>query len=719
MAKEVKLSIDGQEQRYPQWATEDTLQDIAKALGAKRSGINSLDVTAKDTAKTTKELSKSAKKSAEALEEVAGFAGTLAGTIATTKGNFTDLVPVVDAFAKTVAKTVATLLSGIPFFSGLGEAANITAERLKDIFAFIAGVADNLGEGFRGATAVGVTFEGSLSGLVQASSRARIAIEDLPDALSQATSVLAAFSSANKGAEAVLRGLESVQRDFGNELIRLGLTFDEINEAGIGFFDILARTGNTVLLQAGNETRLAQVTADYTKNLVVLSRLTGQDRRELEKQIRERMMQGNIQAQLALLNQDATADQVLAFQKLQGLLDAFGPTVGNSLGAITTLGVASAESEAVLAQLGNSRQLIAEFSEAFRSGNLDENTANALIQEILNELAGGVLDKNNLRTALLAPAGGFGQSIADTIATALPIAQSIQAGKSIDQLVKSVDNDTKAQDTQAQALLDAQAELAKLPFVIQDAAVSTKGFDTVLKTTSEAAEKFASILVNLINRDFSDFESEIDDTEESFRTLNKTIEKLNDNLAANKGVQVALGAGLEEEDAGVSISGALNLKNMSTRAAIEAAIYDYDADLANKFGDWYASQVQGVNKTPPDRDDMLKWVRDQGVEIADYNRGTPGVVDFAQGTLAELHGKEAVIPAPNGDIPVDLGAEVKNALASSGLNSVQSKAVMAKFDEMISVLKSIADGQIGVMKTQSRGFKRLGNNMSGDLYRFN
>ena len=113
---------------------------------------------------------------------------------------------------------------------------------------------------------------------------------------------------------------------------------------------------------------------------------------------------------------------------------------------------------------------------------------------------------------------------------------------------------------------------------------------------------------------------------------------------------------------------------------------------------------------------MLKWVRDQGVEIADYNRGTPGVVDFAQGTLAELHGKEAVIPAPEGNIPVDLGSEVKNALASSGLNSVQSNA---KLDEMISILKAIADGQIGVMKTQSRGFKKLGNSMSGDLYRFN
>ena len=714
MAKDITLSIDGDTTKYPSWATEDTLQQIAKQLGAKRSGVNSLDVSAKESAKATKELGKFAKKSSEALEEVAGFAGTLAGTISTTKGQFTDLVPVVDAFAKTLGKTVAALLSGVPFLSGLGDAAGITAERLKDIFAFIAGVADNLGEGFRGVTSMGVTFEGSLSGLVQASSKARIAIEDLPDALSQATSVLAAFSSANQGASAVLRGLGAVQDGFGDQLIRLGLTFDEINEAGIGFFDILARSGNTALLQAGNEERLAQATADYTKNLVVLSRLTGQDRKELERQIRERMMQGNIQAQLALMNQDASADQVLAFQKLQGLLDAFGPSVGNSLGAITTLGVASAESEAVLAQLGGSRDLIEQFAEAFKSGTLDENTANNLIQEILNELAGGVLDPNTLQTALLAPAGGFGQTIADTVAQAIPIAQGIEAGKSLDDLAKSVDDDTKAQNTQAQVLLDAQAELAKLPFAIQDAAVSTEGFDTVIKTTSQAAEKFAEVLVNLINKDFSDLESEVEETKDEFEELNNTLAKINDNLAQNKGTSVAEAVG---GDGGVGTTGALNLNNVAGSTAIQNAIADYDPDLANRFSDWYNMQSSGVGAQAPSRDDMIEWIRSQGVEIADFNKGTAGILDFASGQLAELHGKEAVIPAPNGNIPVDLGAEVKNLLAQNGVNSVQSKEVVGKLNEMIGVLKTIADGQYTGNSQFGKEIRRLGNQMSTDLFR--
>jgi hypothetical protein len=325
-----------------------------------------------------------------------------------------------------------------------------------------------------------------------------------------------------------------------------------------------------------------------------------------------------------------------------------------------------------------------------------------------------VLDPNTLQTALLAPAGGFGQTIADTVAQAIPIAQGIEAGKSLDDLAKSVDDDTKAQNTQAQVLLDAQAELAKLPFAIQDAAVSTEGFDTVIKTTSQAAEKFAEVLVNLINKDFSDLESEVEETKDEFEELNNTLAKINDNLAQNKGTSVAEAVG---GDGGVGTTGALNLNNVAGSTAIQNAIADYDPDLANRFSDWYNMQSSGVGAQAPSRDDMIEWIRSQGVEIADFNKGTAGILDFASGQLAELHGKEAVIPAPNGNIPVDLGAEVKNLLAQNGVNSVQSKEVVGKLNEMIGVLKTIADGQYTGNSQFGKEIRRLGNQMSTDLFR--
>ena len=103
--------------------------------------------------------------------------------------------------------------------------------------------------------------------------------------------------------------------------------------------------------------------------------------------------------------------------------------------------------------------------------------------------------------------------------------------------------------------------------------------------------------------------------------------------------------------------------------------------------------------------------------IQGYNQGTGGVENFGEGTLARLHGQEAVIPAPRGDIPVDLGNDIKNLLAQNGVNSVQSKQVVAKFDEMIGVLKTIADGQYAGNSMFGKEIRRLGNTMSADLYR--
>ena len=97
-------------------------------------------------------------------------------------------------------------------------------------------------------------------------------------------------------------------------------------------------------------------------------------------------MRGNVQAQLALLNQDNTAGTTQAFGNLSTLLTAFNPILGDAFGSIATLGVATAEQEAVLAQLGNSRQLIEEFGQSFRDGTLTDAEAKRQTEAIFNAI---------------------------------------------------------------------------------------------------------------------------------------------------------------------------------------------------------------------------------------------------------------------------------------------------------------------------------------------
>ena len=77
------------------------------------------------------------------------------------------------------------------------------------------------------------------------------------------------------------------------------------------------------MLQNMTDTKLAQVTGQYATNLAVLSRLTGQSRKELQQQMREEQMRSNVQALLALKEGELDADQQQTFRTLQVGLNSF------------------------------------------------------------------------------------------------------------------------------------------------------------------------------------------------------------------------------------------------------------------------------------------------------------------------------------------------------------------------------------------------------------
>ena len=130
---------------------------------------------------------------------------------------------------------------------------------------------------------------------------------------------------------------------------------------------------------------------------------------------------------------------------------------------------------------------------------------------------------------------------------------------------------------------------------------------------------------------------------------------------------------------------------------------------------------------------MKAFLAEEGYVVPKFQQGTDGVMDFGAGSLAFLHGKEAVIPAPKGNIPVDLGNTLEpvremmtdlvnslnnNPVATETVNSVQSNNdVVQRLETMIGVLKTIADGQYSGNSMFGKEIRRLGNKMSTDLYR--
>ena len=726
MAKEVKLSIDGQEQRYPQWATEETLQEVAKHLGAKRSGVGSLDVATKKAAKTTTELTKAQKAAKTALEDVVSGAGSLAQSLFDTDGSLNDLLPAFETFTrltKNAAKGLFSLGEGIPILSGFVKAAKIGADMAEEtanvLFDVTTQLADRFAEGFRGAAQVGATLEGNFTELSKKTFAANMSLTELGPLLERAGPTLAAFTTSSDGARRVLDVLGKLnQKPTLETFTRLGFTIDELNDVSVDFLNILAQTGQTQMLQNMTDTKLAQVTGQYATNLAVLSRLTGQSRKELQQQMREEQMRANVQALLALKEGELDADQQQTFRTLQVGLRNFSPQLADAFASISTLGVASAEQEAILAQLGPTGDLIRQFATAFRDGTADVGDAD--IENILGSIADGITNDQTLRTALLSPAGGFPQALAQVVGDGLQFAQKFIAGDvSLEQLRQQVQEEregriegTDQNKKLITSIIDAQTNLATFSKTMESAIINSEAASKIIQITVDSIDGTLDVIRKFVGfAETGEVEGLESDLSQGFKSATQYIEHADLNFA--EGIDKAAVASGTASSADYSKLATDMVRDYGFQKGMPTILNDYQNMLTNFLGE----REQGYKPTKEDFNTILKQLNEKhGSQLPMFQRGTRGIMDFGEGKLAALHGKEAVIPAPEGNIPVDLGSEVKNALASSGLNSVQSNA---KLDEMISILKAIADGQIGVMKTQSRGFKRLGNNMSGDLYRFN
>lgn len=738
MADNIRIDLPGFPNSVPQWATEETLQEVAKQLGAKRSGVNSLDVSAKAAAKSTLELSKTQKVVKEGLESVASVAGSVASTLFNTDGSLNSLLPIVESLTAVTAKAtkgIFSLASGIPLISGFANAAStateIIAETTNLLFDVTTSIADSIADGFRGAAEVGATLEGDFRELSRLSLGANISLEDLSTTLNQASPALSAFTTSSEGARKVLGTLGRLQQDGTLEgFTRLGFTISELNEVGTDFLNILAQTGQTQMLNNMTEAELAKNAGQYATNLAVLSRLTGQNRKELQQQMREEQMRSNVQALLALKEQELTGDQLESFRNLQVGLRQFSPQLADAFASISTLGVASAEQEAILAQLGPTGDLIRQFATAFKDGTGDVNDAD--IQNILGSVAEGITNDQTLRTALLAPAGGFPAALADVVGEGLAFAQKFIAGDvDLAAIREQVEKERQGRIEAAEgnrelvkSIIDAQTNVAQLSKKLQDAVLNS---DAAAQIIMETANGITAV-TDLLNKFLGFVETGNVDIQ-PFAEFDK-VNDVNVTGAGNvyvEGYQVASGQGTKTQ-----INATPGVLSEISQGSFDEAFNKAVMAQPNKADQSYVKSNKNLKFT--DIETMKAFLADNDLVVPEFQQGTDGVMDFGAGSMAFLHGKEAVIPAPKGNIPVDLGntlapleemiakieneaIRVKQAVDTPGVNNVQSNEVVSKLNEMIGVLKTIADGQYTGNSQFGKEIRRLGNSMSADLFR--
>ena len=130
----LKITYPEPGDNVPQWATEDTqlqIKAILEKASRPTSGGNKAD---KEKEEQTKKSTKALKGLSEGFDELTGLVGTTAGVLTSTRGEFKDLIPIVDNFGNLLKKAGGAAFEAIPI---IGDALKTGSELFIEFTKFL------------------------------------------------------------------------------------------------------------------------------------------------------------------------------------------------------------------------------------------------------------------------------------------------------------------------------------------------------------------------------------------------------------------------------------------------------------------------------------------------------------------------------------------------------------------------------------------------------
>jgi len=315
---EVYGDFGGQPIQLNNAATEATLKEILAALlkagVAGKGGKAQKDLEKKltDLAKATEELTdkqkealKQAKEAEKKKEEEIKQAAELGKAL---NGLLSNVLSVVSGMAN-IMSTLSRLDNSMTAAASSMSMIPIVGGTLATVFGAVAGAAERTYKAFQVAASVGANFGGSITEMVRSASAAGLTFDQFSGIVSRTGSDLALLGgSTAEGAKRLAELGKEIRKPggVGKELAALGYTTEQINEGMAKYGGMLSRTG---ALQGMSNTQLVNQTAQYLTNLDAVSKLTGQNKKDLEDQRAQMVRDAQIRNTLRKL--DATSQEEL------------------------------------------------------------------------------------------------------------------------------------------------------------------------------------------------------------------------------------------------------------------------------------------------------------------------------------------------------------------------------------------------------------------------
>ena len=204
------------------------------------------------------------------------------------------------AGAAEIALQFAKTSSNIKGFQDAVDAGFDKIPKLGPVFSRLGGELDDNVQLFRGLANSGASFGSSITRLRMAAYDAGMPLMQFQELIEKNTGTLARmFGSVDQGVLQFVelgRGLRRFQMD---ELAKFGITMEDANEFLTTYTELERARGQS---QGMTASKLLEGTKAYTKNLVLLSKLTGESVQDLDKRQRALAADGVFQAKLAQMD---------------------------------------------------------------------------------------------------------------------------------------------------------------------------------------------------------------------------------------------------------------------------------------------------------------------------------------------------------------------------------------------------------------------------------
>ena len=404
------------------------------------------------------------------------------------------------------------------FTSGLGGAGRV----ISGSFGIIAGYVDNTTGAFQQITRSGFQLEDGLTGVGIQSARAGMRIEQFGKFATENSDMLRTMGGTGNTAiqtfATMSKNFREDSANYSQGLRRLGFSTEEINESLVGFAAI-NRTQYLENLRTGQSSNRSAM--EFALQMDRMAQLTGENRKELQKEMDAKRRDGRVQAFLRT-ETGALADQITSSLSTIGSMDKNAQTL---LEDILVQGSVTKESAAAASFYGQEVTAAAHAMRAAQQAQDPEAYA-AAQQRFIQGMAVAQNDQERLRVARYRSDSSYINSIQDSIGNFTGFNDRLAAKLAEDGI--DIESASEQQLRNAVASIATSVERAQIEAGVTGAGAQDGVGDGVTNAAASltdaintvsgvAREQLVNVISNQVGPSLRGFSTSIDETAASLR----------------------------------------------------------------------------------------------------------------------------------------------------------------------------------------------------------